>query len=116
MNELKQLFIPVAINWNTSNSNENSASKLMREIYIEKERAKILSKELELERKKCKELESYISIILMVGSGNKFADSRSRAPVFPCQIFGSQERTVETPHERKLTPKKPLKVWSSNNV
>jgi hypothetical protein len=56
-----QIFAPIAFRTITAHSSEDLPSKLVREIYLEREKQKILFEELISEKKKSKELENYIS-------------------------------------------------------
>lgn len=59
-----QIFAPIAFRTITAHSSEDLPSKLVREIYLEREKQKILFEELISEKKKSKELESYISNLM----------------------------------------------------
>lgn len=69
--------IPLSINPCPSESIEEIASKIRKDILLEKHKSLSLSMELDRERKRCKELESCISILLML-KASKLSDPRCK--------------------------------------
>lgn len=62
--------LPISINPCPSESTEEIASKIRKEILLEKDKSLSLCMELEREKKRCKELESCISFLLMLKASN----------------------------------------------